>query len=54
MFTLTRSLSLCAVAMATALLQGCPLLPQPPFDASGNYEGAWETAEVKTACPFLY
>lgn len=49
---LMRTVPLCAAAMAAGLLQGCPLLPQAPFDASGDYDGAWETAEAKSACPF--
>ena len=42
-----------AGALAPILfLSGCPLLPQPPFDASGDYTGSWESNETKAACPF--
>lgn len=49
---LMRAVPLIAVAMVAGALQGCPLLPQAPFDASGEYSGTWETAEAKSECPF--
>ena len=36
----------CSLAVCLTLaLAGCPRPPQPPFDASGQYEGVWTTED---------
>lgn len=39
-----------AIAALSAVLMGCPELAAPPFDATGDYEGAWVSSETESNC----
>jgi hypothetical protein len=53
MLHLSKYAAMTACLTAALALSGCPGLPGPLFNATGNYTGTWEDEVTGDACPIV-